>query len=310
MKVKKNVLIKVYDRDISADGKFIVPGDVTRIGASSFEGCKSLEEVVIPNSVTEIGTSAFWRCTSLKEVIIPNGVTEIGASAFEGCTSLKEVVIPEGVTEIGASAFGKCTSLKEVAISENVTEIGNYAFWGCESMKEVIIPNGVTKIGNYAFDCCQSLTTINWNDKTYPVRCIDGYCMRILTSKNWKGYTVFKCTYFPDDSNEIVYIAEKDGVSTHGSTVREAVSDLEFKRMKNVDMSEHIARIAQQGYMNATDYRLLTGACRQGTDHFLQEHNLTWEDTMPVQDVLKLTEGFYGFERFQETAKEILSYKK
>ena len=239
MKVVSNVLLEVYDNDISENGKFIVPDNVTRIGDSTFYGCKSLEEVVIPNSVTEIG---------------------------------------------------------------------NYAFSGCKSLKEVVIPNGVTEIENSVFNSCESLTIIYWSDKAYSVRCIDRYCMYILTTKNWDGYTISKCTYFPDSSNEIVYAVEKDGFSAHGSSVRKAVTDWQFKCMEHVDVSEHIARIAQQGYMDANDYRLLTGACQQGTDHFLQEHNLTWDDTMPVEEVLKITEGFYGFEKFQDAAKKILSY--
>ena len=62
----------------------------------------------------------------------------------------------------------------------------------------------------------------------------------------------------------------------------------------------------QQGYMNANDYRLLTGACREGTNHFLQEHDLTWEDTMPVGQVLEITKGQYGFDKFQKAAEQIL----
>ena len=331
MKVVSNVLLEVYDNDISENGKFIVPDNVTRIGDSTFYGCKSLKEVVIPNGVTEIGDSAFWRCESLKKVVIPNSVTTIKHHAFCECESLKEMVIPEGVTEIGNYAFSECKSLKEVIIPESVTEIGNYAFsgcktlkeivipegvteigdsafWRCESLKKVVIPNSVTEIGNSVFNSCESLTIIYWSDKAYSVRCVDGYCMHILTTKNWDGYTISKCTYFPDSSNEIVYVVEKDGFSAHGSSVRKAVTDWQFKCMEHVDVSEHIARIAQQGYMDANDYRLLTGACQQGTDHFLQEHNLTWDDTMPVEEVLKITEGFYGFEKFQEAVKEILSY--
>ena len=289
--------------------EIVIPESVTQIGNYAFYGCASLEEVIIPNGVTQIGNNAFCECESLKEIVIPESVTQIGNSAFYGLKSLGEVVILNGVTQIGNYAFCRCESLKEIVIPESVAQIGDYAFYGLKSLGEVIIPNGVTQIGNSAFSCCQSLTTIYWNDKVYPVRCIDGYCMHILKEKQWESYNIVKCTFFPDDSNKIVYAVEKDGISAHGSTIRESIEDWQFKHMKNIDISEHIARIAQQGYMNANDYRLLTGACRQGTDHFLQEHHLTWEDTMPVEEVLELTKGFYGFEKFQDAAKEILSYK-
>ena len=82
MKVINKVLIKVYDSDISENGKFIVPNNVAMIGGFAFYGRKSLKEVIIPEGVTEIGDSAFWRCVSLEEVVIPNSVTEIGNYAF------------------------------------------------------------------------------------------------------------------------------------------------------------------------------------------------------------------------------------
>lgn len=42
------------------------------------------------------------------------------------------------------------------------------------------------------------------------------------------------------------------------------------------DVSEHVTRIKKQGYINLDDYRLATGACRQGTEMFLKEHGFTW----------------------------------
>ena len=148
---------------------------------------------------------------------------------------------------------------------------------------------------------------VRWKNKSYPIRCIDGFCMHIHQEKRFADYIILKCSYFPE--NDIVYIASKNHIFAHGATIRKAIEDLQFKIMENTDISAHIARIAKQGTMTANDYRLLTGACREGTDHFLQAHNLTWEDTMPVEEVLKLTDGFYGHEIFKEAAKEILSYQ-
>ena len=329
MKIK-NELIKMHDSDVPVDGRFVIPDGVTEIGKYAFGGCSSLKEIVIPDSVTEIGDSAFGGCSSLKEIVIPDSVTEIGDSAFWGCKSLEEIVIPDSVTQIVYSAFWGCSSLKEIVIPSSVTKIGDFAFWGCSSLKEIVIPDSVTEIGDSAFqECsslkeivisdnvttirnnilgnCQTLSTLYWKNKKYSVRCIDGYCMHILKEKQWGEYNILKCSYFSSDREDIVYIAQKGEVSAHGNTIREAVSDLQFKLMKDVDISEHITRIAQQGYMNANDYRLLTGACRQGTDYFLREHNLTWEDVMTVEEVLKLTKGFYGFESFQKAAERILS---
>lgn len=236
---------------------------------------------------------------------VPDNVIKIDECAFWNCSLLKEIIIPNSVTEIRTAAFWKCSSLKEIVIPDSVNQIGNYAFSGCSSLKKIIIPSSITQIKDNIFWNCQTLSIIHWKNKTYPVRCIDGCCMYILKEKQLVDYNILKCSYFPKET--IVYVAEKDNIFAHGQTIRKAVSDLQFKIRESLDVSEHIARIAQQGFMNANDYRLLTGACRQGTDFFLSEHNLTWDDTMPVEEVLQLTKGFYGYESFQKAAEKILS---
>ena len=129
--------------------------------------------------------------------------------------------------------------------------------------------------------------------------------MVVLRKKQMQDITILKCKYFPERKGT-VYVAEKDGYAAHGKTLREAVNDLQFKMLQDANLDEHIQRIKQQGYMNANDYRLLTGACREGTNRFLQERGLTWEDTMPVSQVLEITKGQYGSEKFQTAVEQIL----
>ena len=140
------------------------------------------------------------------------------------------------------------------------------------------------------------------------MKCLDGFCMNILHEKEYNGCTFYKCTYFP--KSEITYIVKNEKCLAHGETLRDAMSDLEYKLSSNEDRAYHINRIAKQGYMNATDYRLLTGACKAGTDHFLKLNNLTWDDTMPVEKILELTKNQFGFFAFEGAAKEILSLMK
>lgn len=64
---------------------------VTKIGNSSFAGCKGLKEVFIPNSVTIIDWFAFSECKSLTKVSLGNAIESLGFSAFENCSSLEEM---------------------------------------------------------------------------------------------------------------------------------------------------------------------------------------------------------------------------
>ena len=141
------------------------------------------------------------------------------------------------------------------------------------------------------------------NKEFAPTAIIDDFKMIIVSNtKCVDGYNIFKTQYYSDfkEGNKIYqYIAEKNGYTAHGKTIKEAIEDVEFKRLRNMNIDEHIKRIKEQGYMTANDYRLITGACRYGTNKFLEENNLTWEDKKSVEDVLKLVKGEYGYSSFK-----------
>ena len=140
--------------------KYTIPGNVTVIGSSAFEGCSKLTEVVIPSSVTRIERWAFSGCIGLTAVNIPSSVTEIGESAFSGCSGLMAVNIPSSVTEIRGQTFAGCSGLTAVSIPSSVTEIGWSSFEDCRDLTLVTIPSSVTEIGDGAFAGCCGLKSI------------------------------------------------------------------------------------------------------------------------------------------------------
>lgn len=144
------------------------------------------------------------------------------------------------------------------------------------------------------------------NKEFTPIAIIDNWYMVIISNvKDVDGYKIFKTQHLSDfergDKN-YQYIAEKDGYAAHGNTIKEAIEDVNFKRLKDINIDEHIKRIKKQGYMTANDYRLITGACRYGTNRFLEKNNLTWEDKKSVEEVLKLVKGEYGYDKFKKFA--------
>ena len=50
--------------------------EVSRIGASAFEGCSKIEDIIMWPDVISIGKAAFKGCLGLKEFKIPEGVTK------------------------------------------------------------------------------------------------------------------------------------------------------------------------------------------------------------------------------------------
>jgi len=132
---------------------------VRHIGASAFEGCKTLTEVTIPASVTTIGTNAFHGCTGLTKLTIPGSVLTIDNYAFAGTGLTGKLTIPGSVQTIGQGAFGH-TNISQLDLSEGLKTIGIAAFMHCVNLKEtsgfhlpqtVAIPSSVTGLGMNAF---------------------------------------------------------------------------------------------------------------------------------------------------------------
>lgn len=158
----------------------ILPDTITKIGGGAFSGCTSLVSIKIPNSVTDIGDWTFNGCTSLADITLSNSLTEIGSQAFDDCTSLKSVAIPNSVTTIGSYAFENCTSLTSITIPNSVTSIDGGAFRDCISLKSVVIPNSVMYIISSAFKNCKNLKTIYVESEkivnsTYVEHCLFDY---------------------------------------------------------------------------------------------------------------------------------------
>jgi CHAT domain-containing protein len=138
----------------------VIPGNVKKIPANAFEGCKKLESVIIENGVEEIKWNAFKNCVNLKQIAIPGSVKKINSYAFEGCSSLESVIIENGVEEIDDYAFQFCSNLKSITIPGSVKKIDGNTFENCSSLESVTIENGVEEIGWNAFENCVNLKSI------------------------------------------------------------------------------------------------------------------------------------------------------
>jgi len=145
--------------------------------------------------------------------------------------------------------------------------------------------------------------SVEYRNKAFIVRNIDNFTMLVRNTKQIEGYAIHSALYLKGgalDELEGCYIAEKDGFTAHGATVREAIEDVELKWLQNnSDVSEIAEAVKERGRTSASEYRLLTGACRLGVEKFLAEHNIE-ADELPLDEVLELTEGEYGHDRLVE----------
>ncbi|ATA74141.1 Ig-like domain-containing protein [Capnocytophaga sp. H2931] len=115
-RISGNVLTGWDCTKIPADGKVIIPANVTIIGSRAFAQCKRLKEVVIHGNVNMIGEEAFQNCTALNKVTIAEGMKRIETSAFEGCSSLQSIVLPATLENIGPRLFADTPSLVSITV--------------------------------------------------------------------------------------------------------------------------------------------------------------------------------------------------
>ena len=121
-----------FHYDSSKFKSIILPPNITKIGASAFQGCFGLMEITIPKNVTSIGTNAFYLNHQLKTVNILGNLTEIGSEAFYNCGALTKLDLSK-------------TSLKTLSdrCFYNTYHVGTY-----KTM--VLLPESLTRIGKNA----------------------------------------------------------------------------------------------------------------------------------------------------------------
>lgn len=123
------------------------------IGSNAFTGAINLSRVCLEYKTEEIGASAFEGCTGLTEVVlydyankiptddpidINSSLYRIQDNAFKGCTGLTEITIPRFVEVFGTGAFSDCTGLQKVIFMQadipKYAKLDNTVFSGCNAL--------------------------------------------------------------------------------------------------------------------------------------------------------------------------------
>jgi hypothetical protein len=102
------------------------------------------------------------------------------------------------------------------------------------------------------------------------------------------------------DDGEILFIVSDDkGNSAHGETIKEAQEDLVYKAI--ADFDGQLPKSAT-GKEWISLYRSVTGACSVGVKMFVENVGKDIEDTYTIEQIVELTFGQYGAEKFKEVA--------
>lgn len=102
--VTENEIIKNCDWEFFKPDSLKVAGGEIIDGA--YRGNKEIVKVRDGGNVKRIGASAFEGCSSLKEIVIEEGVEYVGEYAFKDCDALEVLYIPKSLKKIEDNAFG------------------------------------------------------------------------------------------------------------------------------------------------------------------------------------------------------------
>ena len=99
-----------------------------------------------------------------------------------------------------------------------------------------------------------------------------------------------------------------DGVNyAHCKTVEEGINDLAFKSASDRGAGQYLG-IDRNKAMPVSDaaamYRIITGACLQGTQQFIDSQGDALKDAYTVNEIIALTAGQYGGEAFRRFFEE------
>lgn len=123
----------------------------------------------------------------------------------------------------------------------------------------------------------------------------DGALTHVKSEKHLDGYTVY-----------VGKIKGRNVVSdgkryAHCDKIRDGIEDLIFKAAadRGAEQYRNLSLDSELPLDEAkTMYRVITGACRQGTEYFIASLGDGLKDRYIVREMLELTEGQYGHDRF------------
>ena len=113
---------------------------------------------------------------------------------------------------------------------------------------------------------------------------------------------IHKVVTFDDfRSGKITYVIEKDGVFSHGETIKEARESFIYK-ISNRDTSQYNGLklddvVSKEEAIKM--YRVITGACEFGTKNFVNSL-VRVKPSYSIRELIELTDGRYGSEKFKE----------
>ena len=206
---------------------------------------------------------------------------------------------------------------KRIEFSSTVTEL-DLSFKGISEFKCLDAPNLTSldlrhnQLTEFSLDApnidflnADIYVNINLNG-TPNIRVVDGILTVIESSRLLKEFKILKGCYLSNKNK--VFVAVKGKYSAHGDTINKAVADCNFKYLsENLNIEELVSEIRSKQEMNIHDFRLITGACESGVNHFLESKGLSGVTSLPLVEALDLIKGSYNWDKVKSIFLKELS---
>ena len=268
-----------------------LPDNLT-VGGYLYLSNTHIEE--LPDNLT-VGSGLNLHDTPIKK--LPDNLT-VGGDLNLHDTPIKQ--LPDNLN-VGGDLYLSNTSIKQ--LPDNLT-VGDGLYLSNTSIKK--LPDSL-KVGYNIYHHKIQFTNYNKleNGDYVPGRYL--YADNILTyikrERKAGPYTYYQGKI---KNNNVIY----DGKNyAHCTSIRDGISELLFKSMSDRG-SDQYKGLSLDTVMNIdelkTMYRIITGACKQGTEQFISNIK-DIKDSYTIREAIELTRGQYGseiFERFFEVETE------
>ena len=263
-------------------------------------GCTGL--TALPDNLTVGGWLDLTGCTGLTE--LPDNLTVGGWLDLTGCTGL--TALPDNLTVGGWLDLTGCTGLTE--LPDNLTVGGWLDLSGCTGL--TALPDNLTVGGSLYLRRCTGLTELP--DKYKPRKLKNGdykagrylYADNILTHiKRVKKMGKYYYYIGKIRGKNVIF----DGKHyAHCKSFSDGVKDIEFKNAEERGAKQY-RQLKLSDTVTKDDaitmYRIITGACRAGTEGFVDSLGKT-KDRYTIAEIIEITKGQYGAAVFENFFKE------
>ena len=208
------------------------------------------------------------------------------------------------IIEVADKCFYDMKSLKKVNLP-NVKKIGDDCFRYNQALTAVSLPALTTAVSD-CFRSNQALTSVRIGKKKLVTKDVDGYCFVIEAEKTSKGIKIYTGYNFVSLDKKVIskkecFVAESGEFTAHGETVKQAISDLNFKVV-----SERLKKepILPDTLVTVAHYRAITGACEFGVKDWMSRNGIV-DEAMRADKLLPMLQATnaYGVDRFKELVK-------